>query len=63
MQRYAGGGAGENGSNTSGTAVDGGGAMTFSGTANTGGGGGANGASLVLPGSGGSGIVIVRYAI
>ena len=52
---YAGGGAGRGGSVDGTAGLGGGGAVAVDGTANTGGGGGANG------GTGGSGIVILRY--
>ncbi|MEK7460307.1 MAG: glycine-rich domain-containing protein [Patescibacteria group bacterium] len=61
---YAGGGAG--GTDYQGTAgtggAGGGGATTVAGTDNTGGGGGGGAYSSTPAGSGGSGIVIVRYA-
>jgi hypothetical protein len=57
---YAGGGGGHGGSGGGTGGTGGGGAGAVSGTANTGGGGGGWNGSAV--GSGGSGIVIVRYA-
>ena len=57
---YAGGGGGHGGSGGGAGGTGGGGAGAVSGTANTGGGGGGWNGTVV--GSGGSGIVIVRYA-
>lgn len=57
---YAGGGGGHGGSGGGAGGTGGGGAGSISGTANTGGGGGGWNGTVV--GSGGSGIVIVRYA-
>jgi len=61
---YAGGGAtADDGGGSAGTPGYGGGAATqANGTANTGGGGGGSGATSTQ-GSGGSGIVIIRYAL
>lgn len=69
---YAGGGGGGTDGSTSNTSTGGlggggnGGANNVnatSGSTNTGGGGGAKGAGTALAGNGGSGIVIIRYAI
>lgn len=60
---YAGGGGGANTNNRGNGGAGGGGAGAVSAVANTGGGGGGVGSGTSFAGNGGSGLVIVRYAV